>query len=162
MIRTGKPDRATSLRYPGLGQGNFWKGVLGDWPAGPCASAGVERGHGAARERRGNAEQRLWPGIAGGGRRIWPVGPAWQRDAARQRGQTSGDAGGLHGRAARAGVRADWAGRGGETVAGLGRARREGARAGLRKGLGCLGWVSFWFSIFLGFLFFPFLTQNQV
>ena len=45
---------------------------------------------------------------------------------------------------------------------GVGRARREGARAGLRKGLGCLGWVSFWFSIFLGFLFFPFLTQNQV
>ena len=31
---------------------------------------------------------------------------------------------------------------------GMGRERREGARAGLRKGLGCLGWVLGFFSYF--------------
>ena len=47
----------------------------------------------------------------------------------------------------------------------LGRARGIGPRerrAGLGRRVGLLGWVRFWFSIFLGFLFFLFLTQNQV
>ena len=52
VIRAGKPDRATSLRYPGLGQGNFWKATgAGRLASGSMRKRGVERGHGAARVR---------------------------------------------------------------------------------------------------------------
>ena len=54
VIRAGKPDHATALRYPGLGQGNFWKATgAGRLASGSMRKRGVERGHGAARERRG-------------------------------------------------------------------------------------------------------------
>jgi hypothetical protein len=124
---------------PGKGAARIMAGDLGrDW-RGRVEKEGSDMGAGLlaalgqrARELSAEGKRRQVgllgqekKGARGGdGRR---AGSACRRDTARERG-----------RAARAGVRADWAGRGGEAVAGLGRARREGARAGLKKGLGCL------------------------